>query len=253
MTIAEAKVKVNGNTALKEYMGVKITDYNPTEDINGVYRIFYYDAENDGNGNGYFGPTGKLYLRRDLSCGAVRHNYANYKPSNTATTKAIELMGQMNPMWKESDNSPELDQPNEKIVQYMCDQNEWIKYCDTNVADYAIAGCGIEMFLKSYNIWTEGKDEMKCRIENQWGYHTGRDGSFSELKYPSNAFPNIPIEFSDLNRLFNTGTIYISYSLASPASNAIGYTGPGSLILKYDTRLGCASNVSNLSPLVRLK
>ena len=176
MTIAEAKEAVTSYATLKEYIGTKITDYNPK--AGGTWRIFYYDEA------GEFGTAGKLYLKRDYVSNAT--NLSSYK-SYTPSTQGLEIMKAMNPKWRDSSYSS-IDLANEHCVAWLCDPKNWTNY-KTEEADYAIGGPSIEMYMKAYNVWKTGNKDatnLVCKVESANGYSVGVNGTYDNTGYYTN-------------------------------------------------------------------
>ena len=176
MTIAEAKETVTSYATLKEYIGTKITDYNPK--AGGTWRIFYYDEA------GEFGTAGKLYLKRDYVINAV--NLSSYK-SYTPSTQGLEIMKAMNPKWRDSSYSS-IDLANEHCVAWLCDPKNWTNY-KIEEADYAIGGPSVEMYMKAYNVWKTGNKDatnLVCKVESVNGYSVGVNGTYDNSGYYTN-------------------------------------------------------------------
>ena len=94
ITVEQAKELVKKDT-LQQYIGTRVLDYQP--DAGGVWRIFYYDSENDGNGNGYLGDLNTLYIKRDFDNNLISISpYENYSVSELG----ISIMKNMNPKWR---------------------------------------------------------------------------------------------------------------------------------------------------------
>ena len=207
MTIAEAKSTVTSYATLKEYIGTKITDYNPTK--GGTWRIFYYDAEGD------FGPKGKLYLKRDyVSNNTSLSSYTSYPPSEDGLNK----MKAMNPMWRDyhpNAEANEIDLVNEHCVAWLCDPANWTNY-KTAQADYAIGSPSVEMYMKAYNVWKTGDrnaTNLICNVESAKGYSVGANGTYDNSgDYTSNN----TIEPGPNNIFMTSGSNY--WWLASPSS-----------------------------------
>ena len=161
-TVEEAKglVKRDG---LKAHIGEKVA-YNPVG--GGIWRIFYYDNEDQGNGKGYFGDdVGTVYLKRDYkSAMTTLRNYMDYEPADGG-----ELMKRMNPKWSNSPYSI-IDLPNEHCVAWLCDASMWEQYKIDGVANYAIGGASVEMFMKAYNVYKEDDNALDNMIGGEYGY-----------------------------------------------------------------------------------
>ena len=203
MTIAEAKAKVTSYATLKQYIGTKITDYDPT--AGGTWRIFYYDA------NGEFGTAGKLYLKRDfVSNDTTLSSYKSYTPS----TQGLEIMKAMNPKWRDSSYSS-IDLENEHCVAWICDSKNWTNY-KTTEADYAIGSPSVEMYMKAFNVWKTGNKDatnLICKVESANGYSVGANGIYDNNGWYTNK--NI-IEAGPNNIFMTAGSNH--WWLASPSS-----------------------------------
>ena len=204
MTIAEAKAAVTSYEALQQYIGTKITDYNPT--AGGTWRIFYYDEAGD------FGTAGKLYLKRDFVSNDTKlSSYKSYTPS----TQGLEIMKAMNPKWRDSSYSS-IDLANEHCVAWLCDPAKWTDY-KTAEADYAIGSPSVEMYMKAFNVWKTGNKDatnLICKVESENGYSVGANGTYANSGYWTN---NNTIEAGP-NNIFMTAENNIWW-LASPSSN----------------------------------
>ena len=180
MTIAEAKAAVTSYTTLQQYIGTKITDYNPTS--GGTWRIFYYDEA------GEFGTVGKLYLKMDyVSNDTTLRSYTNYIPS----TQGLSIMKAMNPKWRDYPTADvnTIDKENEHCVAWLCDPTNWTDY-KTEEADYAIGSPSVEMYMKAFNIWKTGNKDatnIMCKVENENGYSVETGNNVIEVG-PNNIF-----------------------------------------------------------------
>ena len=207
MTISEAKAAVTSYATLKQYMGTKITDYNPT--AGGTWRIFYYDADGD------FGTAGKLYfLKRDyISKDTKLTDYTSYTPS----AEGLEIMKAMNPKWRDSSYSG-IDKVNEHCVAWLCDTANWTNYKIAE-ADYAIGSPSVEMYMKAYNVWKDNNKDsttLICKIGNANGYSVGANGNYNNNSGYSTAINTI--EAGPNNIFMTAGSNY--WWLASPHSSS---------------------------------
>ena len=145
ITVAEAKELVNTNT-LREYIGKRVIDYTPK--AGGIWRVFYYDGENDGNDNGDFGKSDTLYLKRDYDENLIIELDNDY----SGTNEGIDIMKNMNPLWRDSIYGENVNVLTKLGITKLCEPLIWNDYKQDNVANYAIGGPSIEMFAKAYNI-----------------------------------------------------------------------------------------------------
>ena len=237
MTIAEAKAKVTSYATLKQYIGTKITDYDPT--AGGTWRIFYYDEAGD------FGTAGKLYLKRDyVSNDTNLGNYSSYTP----TAQGLEIMKAMNPKWRDypTAGANTIDKENEHCVAWLCDPTNWTNY-KTTEADYAIGSPSVEMYMKAFNVWKTGNKDatnLICKIGNANGYSVGANGTYANSGYYTNSNT---IE-SGPNNIFMTAGNY--WWLASPSSDR-----SSAVLIVYGYDAGVSSNNSGawgLCPVVSL-
>ena len=211
MTIAEAKAAVTSYATLKEYIGTKVTDYNPEAGGTGTWRIFYYDAAGD------FGPEGKLYLKRDYDSSLTKNlsSHTSYTPSD----QGLAIMKAMNPMWRDyptaGANIIDDNQANEHCVAWLCDPANWTNY-KTAQADYAIGSPSVEMYMKAYNVWKTGDrnaTNLICKVKSANGYSVGANGTYDNSGYYTNSNTIEP----GPNKIFMTsGGNY--WWLASPSS-----------------------------------
>ena len=203
MTIAEAKERVTSYATLKQYIGTKITDYNPT--AGGTWRIFYYDETGD------FGTAGKLYLKRDFVSNDTKlSSYTSYTP----TAQGLAIMKAMNPKWRDSSYSS-IDLKNEHCVAWLCNPANWTEY-KTLEADYAIGSPSVEMYMKAFNVWkTENKNatNLICKVESANGYSVGANGTYDNSGYYTN---RNTIEAGPNNIFMTAGDNW--WWLASPSS-----------------------------------
>ena len=206
MTIAEAKAKVTSYATLKQYIGTKIIDYNPT--AGGTWRIFYYDEAGD------FGTAGKLYLKRDyVSNDTVLTSYINYTPSE----QGLAIMKFMNPKWRDypTAEANTIDNINEHCVAWLCDPVNWMDY-KTTEADYAIGSPSVEMYMKAFNVWKTGNKDatnLICKVESANGYSVGANNAYENSGWNTNYNT---IEAGPNNIFMTAGNNY--WWLASPSS-----------------------------------
>ena len=205
MTIAEAKERVTSYATLKQYIGTKITDYNPT--AGGTWRIFYYDE------TGEFGTAGKLYLKRDYDSSLKKA--LDVSGTYTNTDEAIIKMKAMNPKWAASTNASSIDLDNEKTVAWLCNPANWTDY-KTTEADYAIGSPSVEMYMKAYNVWKDNNKDSTtiiCKIGNAKGYSVGANNAYAN----SGNYTNSNTIEAGPNNIFMTAG-YNWWWLASPSS-----------------------------------
>ena len=171
-TIEEAKELVERD-GLKDHLGEKV-QYSPTG--GGTWRIFYYDNENDGNGNGYFGELNTLYLKRDYeTMDTILAGYQSYTPTDGGV-----IMRKMNPLWAISNNASLIDLVNEHCVSWLCDPAIWnVNYKVEGIVDYAIGSPSVEMYMKAFNIYKEDGMALINKIGNTYGYSVGANGSYT--------------------------------------------------------------------------
>ena len=223
MTIAEAKVAVKSYANLKQYIGIKITDYNPT--AGGTWRIFYYDEAEE------FGTAGKLYLKRDYDSSLPKT--LDISGTYTNTDEAVIKMKAMNPKWAASTNASSIDLNNEKAVAWLCNPANWTDY-KTVEANYAIGSPSVEMYMKAFNIWKTGNKDatnLICKVESANGYAVGANGTYdNEGLYTDDN----TIEAGPNNIFMTVGFHY--WWLASPAS------GHGDYVLRMNGSNVCVSN-----------
>ena len=198
ITVAEAKELVNTNT-LREYIGKRVIDYTPK--AGGIWRVFYYDGENDGNDNGDFGKSDTLYLKRDYDENLIIELDNDY----SGTNEGIDIMKNMNPLWRDSIYGENVNVLTKLGITKLCEPLIWNDYKQDNVANYAIGGPSIEMFAKAYNIWKNDKENLiVCRIGSQYGYYVGE----KEPERDDTDTWSIEIE-SGPNKIFSNGKTWI--------------------------------------------
>ena len=210
MTIAEAKAAVTSYETLQEYIGTKITDYNPK--AGGTWRIFYYDEA------GEFGTTGKLYLKRDfVSNDTSLSSHIDYLPSE----QGLKIMKAMNPKWRDypTVGANTIDLENEHCVAWLCDPEVWNDNYKTDQADYAIGSPSVEMYMKAYNVWKTGNKDatnLICKVEGENGYSVGANNSYkSDVGWVTDE--NV-LESGPKNIFMTSGENY--WWLASPSARS---------------------------------
>jgi len=139
----------------KDYYGYKVTNYSPTGDTTGTYRIFYYDA------NGDYGKANTLYLKRDWSANDVKlsEKIADTNTDWTNRDEGVKMMRIMNPAYSKSvernadtfDSYDNLINSNEKAAAWLCDKSQFLKYVVDTMANFAIGSPSAEMYCNSYN------------------------------------------------------------------------------------------------------
>ena len=240
MTIAEAKAKVTSYATLKQYIGTKITDYNPT--AGGTWRIFYYDEAGD------FGTAGKLYLKRDYDSSLKKT--LDESGTYTNTDEAIIKMKAMNPKWAASTNASSIDLNNEKGVAWLCNPANWTDY-KTTEADYAIGSPSVEMYMKAFNLWKTGNKDVTnlvCKIGSQYGYSVGANGTYDN----NGVITNENTIEAGPNNIFMTKGGY--WWLASPSSHIdyyVLFVNGHSVSARVDVN-GCNTSFIGVCPVVSL-
>ena len=237
MTIAEAKAAVTSYRTLKQYIGTKITDYNPT--AGGTWRIFYYDEA------GEFGTAGKLYLKRDFVSNDTKlSSYISYTP----TSQGLAIMKAMNPKWRDypTAGANTIDKENEHCVAWLCDPTNWTNY-KTTEADYAIGSPSVEMYMKAFNVWKTGNKDatnLICKVESANGYSVGANGIYD------NNGNNNTIEAGP-NNIFMTAGSSNYWWLASPSSASYNYV---LYVRGYRANVNCNyyGDTSGVCPVVSL-
>ena len=140
----------------KNYYGYKVTNYNKEKDPDGVYRIFYYDAEVK-DGKGKYGEANTLYLKRDWTANDVNLSTKISDSSWTDTNKnnAVTMMRKMNPDYASNQTSKtaysSLENDNERGATWLCDTTQFETYVDSTMANFAIGSPSAEMYCDSYN------------------------------------------------------------------------------------------------------
>ena len=161
------------------YYGLKVTNYTSTNGQDD-WRIFYSD------GTHIFLITGDYV---DLSV-------ANRLDSNTGMTKE----GTKTAYWEDSDVPSNLqvvdnavktrfkstgytlnnNNDNSKCVSALLNTSNWESYKDNNgMAEYAIGGSTIEMWMDSWNK-KYPNDKLYCNNTNSYGYYVGINSDDSE-------------------------------------------------------------------------
>ena len=153
--VGDEVIKITAENA-KNYYGYKVTNYNKEKDPDGVYRIFYYDAEVK-DGKGKYGEANTLYLKRDWTANDVNLGKKISDSSWTDTNKnnAVTMMRKMNPDYASNQTSKtaysSLENNNERGATWLCDTTQFETYVDSTMANFAIGSPSAEMYCDSYN------------------------------------------------------------------------------------------------------
>ena len=153
--VGDEVIKITAENA-KNYYGYKVTNYNKEKDPDGVYRIFYYDAEVK-DGKGKYGEANTLYLKRDWTANDVNLSTKISDSSWTDTNKnnAVTMMRKMNPDYASNQTSKtaysSLENDNERGATWLCDTTQFKTYVDSTMANFAIGSPSVEMYCDSYN------------------------------------------------------------------------------------------------------
>ena len=153
--VGDEVIKITAENA-KNYYGYKVTNYNKEKDPDGVYRIFYYDAEVK-DGKGKYGEANTLYLKRDWTANDVKLSTKISDSSWTDTNKnnAVTMMRKMNPDYASNQTSKtaysSLENDNERGATWLCDTTQFETYVDSTMANFAIGSPSVEMYCDSYN------------------------------------------------------------------------------------------------------
>ena len=153
--VGDEVIKITAENA-KNYYGYKVTNYNKEKDPDGVYRIFYYDAEVK-DGKGKYGEANTLYLKRDWTANDVNLGTKISDSSWTDTNKnnAVTMMRKMNPDYASNQTSKtaysSLENDNERGATWLCDTTQFETYVDSTMANFAIGSPSVEMYCDSYN------------------------------------------------------------------------------------------------------
>ena len=153
--VGDEVIKITAENA-KNYYGYKVTNYNKEKDPDGVYRIFYYDAEVK-DGKGKYGEANTLYLKRDWTANDVNLSTKISDSSWTDTNKnnAVTMMRKMNPDYASNQTSKtaysSLENNNERGATWLCDTTQFETYVDSTMANFAIGSPSVEMYCDSYN------------------------------------------------------------------------------------------------------
>ena len=236
------------------YYGLKVTNYTSTNGQND-WRIFYSDGEH------IFLITGDYV---DLSV-------ANRLNSNTGMTK-IGTKYRAN--WSSAPSSLQtvedtvktrfmatgytLNSSNEnsKCVSTLLNASNWESYKDNgNMAEYAVGGSTIEMWMDSWNK-RYPNDKLYCNNTNADGYYVGTSSSPSDYNISSSVMRakdgyNNSLYYPHHEKVSDGDKGCYSYLLASPSATGshyalgVAYTGQVSTGTCDDTEL-------NLRPVVSL-
>lgn len=123
-----------------QYYGEKVEYIGDGENSDSAktYRLFYVDFENK-----YKDGIGTIYLKADWT--------DNNNPLDTYlayTSNDTNIMRNMNIHWNIEDGIVNLG--GEHVVEYLTDTTQFEKYCNNEIANYAIGGPSIEMLVDSF-------------------------------------------------------------------------------------------------------
>ena len=265
ITVGNEEITITSSNA-KNYYGYKVTNYHPANDENGVYRIFYYDA------NGDYGKANTLYLIRDYSSDLkvtlsnVIENENWTSDANSSTREsALARFKTLNPLWTTSNyNSSkstysDLQYVNERASVWLCNENFFTDFKDSSKASYVVGGASIQMFMASYNSVTHGSvgnHTLSVEME-ELGYANKVDGTKYDI---SQFYPDGIIDYQGQHSMYagKNGSAAFSYAevlMASPQSD--DHLNAASLCsvenMHGDLLWTSASTESYLEPLVALK
>lgn len=265
ITVGNEEITITSSNA-KNYYGYKVTNYHPANDENGVYRIFYYDA------NGDYGKANTLYLIRDYSSDLkvtlsnVIGNESWTLDANSSTREsALARFKTLNPLWTTSNyNSSkstysDLYYVNERASVWLCNENYFTNFKDSSKASYVVGGASIQMFMASYNSVTHGSvgnHTLSVEME-KLGYANKVDGTKYDI---SQFYPDRIIDYQGQHSMYagKNGSAADSRAevlMASPQSDDhLNAASICSVENKYgDLLWTSASTESYLEPLVALK
>lgn len=203
---------------IRRAQGTKI-NYHPADDPNGVYRLFYYDAE------GKYGTKNTIYLKRDVSANDTSISYNSTE--NTPSEDTLIQMRKMNPAWRDTDGMINTDI--ERRIAYFYNNSNWTKYVDSSKADFALGAPSLEMFLDSYNNVSHntGTNNIECKfnaVNNAYEIN-GTDVAFDNDGY---------------HKMYTSQGTNLSQTIASPYGSTLGTINNQGKI----SEIGTNSNVS---------
>ena len=217
----------------KNYYGYKVINYNKEKDPDGVYRIFYYDAEVK-DGKGKYGEANTLYLKRDWTANDVKLSTKISDSSWTDTNKnnAVKMMRKMNPAYAKSaersaksfESYGNLPNDNERAAAWLCDTTQFKTYVDSTMANFAIGSPSVEMYCDSYNQVTHtsgatGTDALTASYQstNVPGYIYQVNGKKQDSGWNTN--PDT-VDLSGYHGMYsyNQKGSYYDWWLASPSA-----------------------------------
>ena len=194
------------------YYGKKVTNYTAG---GATWRIFYVDS------TGKYGERDTIYLKADIGASSGVSYATQY--SNT------DVLRKMNSLWW-SQRGGEEDKwtAKEKQAAWFCDPDNWISYCDVDLANYAIGSPSVEMYIDSFNK-THGKDSLTCKYatgtsdaagkKNEHGYCVGVSGVYENSGEVNEGLYTVS---NSINTQPSCNDIYYSASeswfLSSPSS-----------------------------------
>ena len=242
------------------YYGLKITNYESTNGQND-WRIFYSD------GTHIFLITGDYVdlsvanrLNSNTGMTKIGTKYrANWSsaPSSLQTVKDT-----VKTRFKATGYTLNSSNENSKCVSTLLNASNWESYKDNgNMAEYAVGGSTIEMWIASWNELCDKKyskpsDKLYCNNTNGTGYYVGTSTSPSDYSIISSVMKakdgyNNSLYYPHHEKVSDGDKGCYSYLLASPSAGGsnyvlgVAYTGQVSTGTCDDTEL-------NLRPVVSL-
>ena len=177
-TTGVTAVEINENPI--EYYGKKVNGYNPENNIDAQWQIFYADENNIYLTTDYYIDTTYMPNTSDgieidvneedkykiAFADIIRYNVLN---DLSIGTEQIRAQGSRVTKWISHVNEYTSTNYNMQVTAYLLDTNAWSTFADKDVTEYAIGGPTLELFIASYND-THPEKTMDYVISGKGGY-----------------------------------------------------------------------------------
>ena len=239
----------------EEYYGLKVTNYTSTNGQDD-WRIFYSD------GTHIFLITGdyvdlSVANRLNSNTGMTKQgskyrvNWSSAPSSLQTVEDTVKTRFMATGYTLNSSNS------NSKCVSTLLNASNWESYKDNNgMAEYAVGGSTIEMWVDSWNKRYPG-DKLYCNKTDEYGYYIGTSSnpnnsgiSYSVMQL-KDGYKNNTLYYPRKSSMLDGATENSCYWLSSPASGI----NEGMLFVKYNGEVATTGySVDNLAlrPVVSL-
>ena len=168
------------------YYGLKVTNYTSTNGQND-WRIFYSDGEHIFLITGdYVDLSVANRLSSNTGMTKIGDKYRVYWETEPSSLQTVD--DTVKTRFKATGYTLNSSNANSKCVSRLLNTSNWESYKDNNgMAEYAVGGSTIEMWMDSWNKLCDKKynkpsDKLYCNNTNSTGYYVGTSSS------PSNCF-----------------------------------------------------------------